>query len=79
MDNHLDPRIKEAIAGSVREVSAEQMTVLSRMTFAQRFQIGCSISNLARTTVANRLRQRYPELSQVEAERQAVQSSYHNE
>jgi hypothetical protein len=49
------------------------------MTFAQRFHIGCSISNLARTTVANRIRQRHPELSQAEAERLAVQSSYPNE
>lgn len=79
MDNRLDPRIKEAIAGSVREVSVEQMAIFSRMTFSQRFQIGCSISNLARTTVANRIRQRHPELSQSEAERLAVQSSYHNE
>lgn len=79
MDSQLDPKIREAIAGSVREVSAEQMAIFSRMTFAQRFQIGCSISNLARTTVANRIRQRQPELSQAEAERLAVQSSYHNE
>jgi hypothetical protein len=63
----------------VREVSAEQTAIFSRMTFAQRFHIGCSISNLARTTVANRIRQRHPELSQAEAERLAVQSSYPNE
>lgn len=79
MEIRLAPKVKEAIAGSAREFSVEQMAIFSRMTFAQRFQIGCSISNLARTTVANRIRQRHPELSQAEAERLAVQSSYRNE
>jgi len=78
MESRLDPQIIDAIAGSESEVSVEQMAIFSRMTFAQRFQIGCSISNLARTTVANRIRQRHPELSQAEAERLAVQRSYHN-
>lgn len=79
MEKRLETRVKEAIAGSVGEISEEQVAIFSRMTFAQRFQIGCSISNLARKTVANRIRQRHPDLSQAEAERLAVQSSYHHE
>ena len=72
-ENHDVGTWHKILEGSVGEVSPAQIAVIKRLTVAQRFQMGCSISNLARHTVGNRIRQRNPNLSQTEAERLALQ------
>lgn len=61
--------------GSVSEVDLTQIRILKQLSFRQRFQQGCSISNLARQVVANRIRKRNPQLSLTEAHRIAVQKN----
>jgi hypothetical protein len=61
------------LAGSVMEVDPAQIAIYKQLSFLQRFQQGCSISNLARQVVAYRLRQRNPHLSLAEAHRMASQ------
>ena len=61
------------LQGCVSEVDPSQIKILKKLTFKQRFQQGCSVSNLARTIVANRIRQRNPRLSSAEAQRLAIQ------
>lgn len=61
------------LEGSVAEVDPAQVAVLKRLSFKQRFQQGCDISNLARQVVAYRIRQRNPHLSQSDAQRMAIQ------
>ena len=62
-----------ALDGSVAEVDPAQIAILKKLSFQQRFQQGCSTSNLASRVVANRIRQKKPELSLAEAHRLAVQ------
>ena len=71
------PELSAALAGSVAEVDPAQVAILKGLTAQQRYQQGCSISNLARQVVANRIRQRHPHLSQPEALRLAVQERKH--
>jgi hypothetical protein len=59
------------LAGSVLEVDLAQVAILRKLSFPARFQQGCSISNLARQVVANRIHQRNPQISLAEAYRQA--------
>ena len=59
------------LAGSVAEVDSAQISVLRQLSPQIRFQQGCSISNLARQVVVNRIRQRDPHLSLMEAYRRA--------
>jgi hypothetical protein len=61
------------LEGCVSEVDPSQIKILKKLTFKQRYQQGCSVSNLARTIVANRILQRNPELSSAEAQRLAIQ------
>jgi hypothetical protein len=56
----------------VSEVDPAQIAIFKQLTFKQRFQQGCSISNLANRTVAYRMRQRNPQLNQDEAQRKAI-------
>jgi hypothetical protein len=65
------------LAGSVAEVDPAQVAILKRLSIKQRFQQGCSISNLASQVVAYRIRQRNPHLSPPEAQRMAVQEEAH--
>ena len=58
--------------GCVAEVDPAQIEVFKRLTFAQRFYQGCSISDLARNVVAHRIHQRNPKLSSAEAQRLAI-------
>jgi hypothetical protein len=53
----LHPQLASAIQGSVNEVDPAQIDIYRRLTPAQRFQQGCSISNLARQAVAYRSQQ----------------------
>jgi hypothetical protein len=64
--------LSNILVGSVTEVDPVQMAILKKLSFSARFQQGCSISNLARQVVANRLRQRNPNLGLAEAYRQVV-------
>ncbi|NIM94726.1 MAG: hypothetical protein GTO18_13580 [Anaerolineales bacterium] len=59
--------------GGVAEVDRSQNDIYKNLSFKQRFQQGCSISNLARQVVAHRIRQRDPQLSLLEAHRLAIQ------
>ena len=68
----VEPEVAAVLAGAVSEVDPAQIAVLKRHTFAQRFRQGCSVSRLARCTAANRLQQRYPQLSRVEAQRRVL-------
>ena len=65
--------ISVALDGSVAEVDPAQMAILKKLSFQQRFQQGCSTSNLASRIVANRIRQKNPKLSLAEAHHLAVQ------
>ena len=62
-----------SLDGSVAEVDPAQIAIFKQLSFEQRFRQGCSISNLARQVVANRIRQRNPQLSIIEAHRLAIQ------
>ena len=59
--------------GCLAEVDPSQIEIFKKLTFTQRFQQGCSVSNLARNVVAYRIRQRNPQLSTAEAQRLAIQ------
>jgi hypothetical protein len=66
--------LSTTLGGCVAEVDPSQIAILKQLSFQQRFQQGCSISNLACQVVANRIRQRKPELSLAEAHRLAILS-----
>jgi hypothetical protein len=65
----LHPDLSRVIDGSVAEVDPAQIAIYRRLTAADRFQQGCSISDTACQAAAYRLCQRKPELSLVEAQR----------
>lgn len=69
----IDFDLSAVLDGCVAEVNPSQLAIFRQLSFKQRFQQGCSISNLARQVVANRIRQRNPQLSQLEANRLAIQ------
>jgi hypothetical protein len=68
----ISAELSNILVGSVTEVDSAQMTVLKKLSFSARFQQGCSISNLACQVVANRIRQRNPQISLAEAYRRAA-------
>jgi hypothetical protein len=76
---HNQPAISSELSamldGSVADVDRSQIEIFKQLSFAQRFQQGCSISNLARQVVANRIQQQNPQISRAEAQRQALQRS----
>ena len=72
----LSSEIKQVLKGSVAEVDQRQIDVYRRLSFAERFYQGCSISDTARKVVAYRIRQENPNLSLVEANRIALQRVY---
>jgi len=61
------------IAGAVAEVDPRQIAIFRRLTPAQRVEQAVSMMELAEQVAAYRLRQRHPELSEIEALR-AVRS-----
>jgi hypothetical protein len=65
--------LSTVLDGCVAEVDPRQIMILKKLSFQQRFQQGCSISNLARQVVANRIRQKAPQLNLAEAQRLAIQ------
>jgi hypothetical protein len=72
----LSPEIQHILRGSVQEVDARQIEIYQRLTPADRFRQGCSISDTARKVVAFRIRQENPDLSIAEANRMAVERAY---
>ena len=53
----LHPDLSKMLAGALAEVDPAQLRIFQQLSCAQRFQQGCSISNLARQVVAFRARQ----------------------
>lgn len=72
----LSPELKQILHSSVAEVDPRQIEIYQRLTPADRFQQGCSISDTARTVVAFRIREENPGLSMAEAHRMALQRAY---
>jgi hypothetical protein len=66
-------QLSAILDGSIAEVDRSQIAIFKRLSFQQRFQQGCSISNLSRQVVANRISKRNPQLSINEAHRRALQ------
>ena len=59
----LHAQVTREIHGSASEVDPAQITIYRRLTAAQRFQQGCSISDTARRAVAYRQRQNLASLT----------------
>jgi hypothetical protein len=70
------PEIKNALKGSVADVDQRQIDIYRKLSFAERFHQGCSISDTARKVVAYRIRQTNARLSAAEANRLALQRAY---
>jgi hypothetical protein len=66
--------LSATLDGCVAEVDRSQIAIYKQLSFGQRFQQGCSISNLARQVVAHRIRQKNPQLSLIETHRLAIQN-----
>lgn len=70
------PALAEELArvldGSVAEIDQAQIVILRRLSPAERFHQGCSISDAARQAVAYRIRKANPDLSLDEANRLAL-------
>lgn len=72
----LSSEIKQELKTSAAEVHQRQIDIYRKLSFAERFYQGCSISDTARMVVAYRIRQENPKLSRVEANRMALQRAY---
>ena len=72
----LSSEIKQILKGSAAEVDQRQIDVYRKLSFAERFYQGCSISDTARKVVAYRIRQENPRVSVAEANRMALQRAY---
>jgi hypothetical protein len=68
----IGPDLARILDGSTSDVDSNQIAVLRRLSAAERFRLGCSISDTARTAVAHRIQQRNPSLRLVEAHRLAL-------
>jgi hypothetical protein len=69
----ISDELRNTIRQSVAEIDQAQIEVLRRLTPANRFRLGCSVTDTARDAVAYRLRQQDPQLSPIQASFQAVQ------
>ena len=78
LDGHpaLSSEIKQVLKGSAAEVDQRQIDIYRKLSFAERFHQGCSISDTARKVVAYRIRQENPKLSLMEANRVALNRAY---
>ena len=72
----LSSEFKDVLKGSAAEVDQLQLDIYRKLSFAERFRQGCSVSDTARQVVAYRIRQENPRLSLVEANRIALQRAY---
>ncbi|MBI5825744.1 MAG: hypothetical protein HZB18_17080 [Chloroflexi bacterium] len=64
------------LKASIAEVHQHQIDIYRRLSAADHFRQGCSISDTARNVVAYRIRQENPELTVLEAHRLALQRAY---
>ncbi len=69
--------LSSILKGCVAQVDPAQIEILKRLTPAQRFRMGCSMTDLAVKVVAYRIRLKNPELSLAEAQRLAIQRGTH--
>jgi hypothetical protein len=72
----LSAEFKQVLKNSAAEVDQRQIDIYHKLSFAERFQQGCSISDTARRVVAYRIRQENPRLSVAEASQMALQRAY---
>jgi hypothetical protein len=72
----LRSEIQQVLKGSAAEVDQRQIDIYRKLSFAERFHQGCSISDTARKVVAYRIRQDNPKLSLMEANQIALQRAY---
>jgi hypothetical protein len=72
----LSSEIKQVLKNSVAEVDQRQLDIYQKLSYAERFYQGCSISDTARQVVAYRVRQDNPKLSLNDANRIALQRAY---
>jgi hypothetical protein len=72
----VSPQLRKVLRSSVAEVDPRQVEIYHRLSTAERFRQGCSISDTARQVVAYRIRQENPDLSIEEATRLALQRAY---
>ena len=63
----IGPDLAKILVGSVAEVNRTQLAVFHRLSTAERFRLGCSVSDTAHTAVSYRKRTAYPRLTKVEA------------
>jgi hypothetical protein len=63
----LSSEIQQVLMGSAAEMDRRQINIYRKLSFADRFHQGCSISETARKVVAYRIRQDNPKLSLMEA------------
>ena len=68
--------IQQILKTSAADVDQRQIDIYHKLSPADRFRQGCSISDTARTVVAYRIRQENPKLSLVEANRLALERAY---
>lgn len=72
----LSSEIKQMLKTTAADVDQRQIDIYRKLSFAERFHQGCSVSDTARKVVAYRIRQENPKLSLVEANREALQRAY---
>jgi hypothetical protein len=72
----LGAELKQILKSSAAEVDQRQIDIYRKLSFAERFYQGCSISDTARKVVAYRIRQENPGMSLIEANRMALQRAY---
>jgi len=72
----LSSELRQMLRGSAAEVDQRQIDIYQRLSPADRFHQGCSISDTARNVAAYRIRQENPNLSPAEANRMALQRAY---
>jgi hypothetical protein len=70
------PEIQQILKTSAAEVDQRQIDIYHKLSPADRFHQGCSISDTARKVVAYRIRQEEPQTSIAEANRIALQRAY---
>jgi hypothetical protein len=72
----ISSELQKILRSSVQEVDARQIEIYHRLTLADRFRQGCSISDTARKVVAFRIRHDNPNLSLAEANLMALERAY---
>lgn len=73
----LSSELKQILKASAAEVDQRQIDIYRKLSPAERFHQGCSISDTARKVVAYRIRQDNPKLTISEANRLALERAYH--